>query len=280
MRVAALDKAGRHADAWKYAVPANRAIFSTMREDLSLASERERTVLAWLRAISIRQARENNRDDKLPISLFILGPSRSGKTTMESLVATLDGVKRGYENPSADIAVRRAFQTAGLLTSGYFELLPPQLHPLCRDIYLEELVRRAGSATVFTNTHPARIYDAALMASTFPNIRFIFVKRNVDDLVLRMYQQQYHRGNFYSYNLKAARDHVVWYHQMMDLMAVKFPEAVRIIHYEEMVADPSTSLRVAAELCGLPMHDRPLPSIGDDRGCAAPYRQFMAAELA
>ena len=46
-----------------------------------------------------------------------------------------------------------------------------------------------------------------------------------------------------------------------------------------MVADPASALRVAADLCGLPMTDAPLPAIGDDRGCAEPYRQFMAAEL-
>jgi hypothetical protein len=27
------------------------------------------------------------------------------------------------------------------------------------------------------------------------------------------------------------------------------------------------------------MPDKPLPKIGDDRGCADPYREFMAAEL-
>ena len=49
--------------------------------------------------------------------------------------------------------------------------------------------------------------------------------------------------------------------------------------YEEMIADPAGALRVAADLCGLPMRDGPLPALGDDRGCAEPYRQFMAAAL-
>ena len=130
-------------------------------------------------------------DDKQPISLFVLGPSRSGKTTMEQLIATLDGVKRGYENPSVDIAIKRTFQTAGLPTRDLFEILPPQLYPLCREIYLEELSRRAESARVFTNTHPSRIADAAWAATVFPNVRFIFVKRDVDDITLRMYLRHY-----------------------------------------------------------------------------------------
>lgn len=278
VRVAAMDNASRHKEAWEQAVPANRKVFPGMQEEVRDMRERQRAVLAALRANPIRPA-TGGQDDKQPISLFILGPSRSGKTTMERLVATLDGVKRGYENRSVDIAIRRTFQTAGLLTNSIFEILPPQLHPLCREIYGREVTRRAGSAKVFTNTHPARIYDAALMASVFPNVRFIFVKRNVDDIVLRMFLRRYREANAYAYDLKTARELVTWYHEMMDLLAEKLPDYVRIIRYEDMVMDPAGALRVAADLCGVPMHDKPLPAIGDDRGCAEPYRQFMAEAL-
>src|SRR5437764_7502950 len=165
-------------------------VFATMGDELRRARERENTMHAFLRANAIRPARGSD-DSQYPISLFILGPSRSGKTTMERIVGTIEGVKRGYENPSVDVAVRRAVQSAGLLTSSYFELLPAKLHSLCGDIYLGELARRAGSAKVFTNTHPARISDAGLMAATYPNVRFIGVRRNLEDTILRMFQFKY-----------------------------------------------------------------------------------------
>jgi hypothetical protein len=132
---------------------------------------------------------------------------------------------------------------------------------------------------VFTNTSPGRIHDAALMAAAFPNTRFILLKRNLEDNILRIFMRRYARGNLYSYDLKAARDHVVWYHQMIDVLAQKLPSIVRVIRYEDMVADPATALRTAADLCGLPMPQRPLPSLGDDRDCAEPYRELIAAEL-
>ncbi len=275
VRAAALDKAGRYKEAWECAVPANQKLFLPLKQEVHDLFERQRTVLALLRANKVAAA----NDAKLPISLFILGPSRSGKTTMERLVATLDGVKRGYENPSVDIALRRTYQTAGLPTRDLFEILPPQLYPLCREIYLEELSRRAGSARVFTNTHPARIADAALAAIVFPNVHLIFVKRDVDDTLLRIYLRQYRQRNAYAYDLKTAREHVRWYHQMMDVLAAKLPDRVRIINYEDMVRDPAGALRVAAELCGLPPPKGPVPTIGDDRGAAEPYREFMAEAL-
>ena len=132
---------------------------------------------------------------------------------------------------------------------------------------------------VFTNTHPGRIYDATRMVAAFPNVRFIFVKRNVEDILLRIYMRHYNSGNAYSYDLKSARDYVLWYHEMMDLLAEKLPDIVRVVRYEDMIADPAAAVRVAADLCGFPMTDAPLPAVGDDRGCAEPYRQLMAAEL-
>jgi Sulfotransferase family len=146
-------------------------------------------------------------------------------------------------------------------------------------IYLEELAQRVGSARVFTNTNGELTYEAQLLASIFPNVRFIFLKRNLEDNIWRMYQRTYRAGFAYSYDLKAARDYVAWYHQMIDLMAKKLPDIVRIINYEDMIANPAAAVRVAADLCGLPKTESLLPAIGDDRGCAEPYHNFIWAEL-
>jgi hypothetical protein len=46
-----------------------------------------------------------------------------------------------------------------------------------------------------------------------------------------------------------------------------------------MISDPRAALRTVAELCGVPMPDDPLPELGDDRGCAAPYRDMIDSAL-
>jgi hypothetical protein len=199
---------------------------------------------------------------------------------MESLVSILDGVKRGYENPSVENAISRTYQDAGLLTTYTLDFLPPQFYPQVRELYAGEVARRAGAVRVFTNTHPGYIHEVGRLAQTLPNVRFIFVKRNLDDVVLRMFMRLYQRGNPYSYDLKSAREYVEWYYRMMDLMAEKLPEIVRVVRYEDIVADPGTALRTAADLCGVPITHGPIPALGDDRECAAPYRELMVAQLA
>ena len=279
VKAAALDKAGRYKEAWEALLPANRDMFGDMQDQFKRLNERQERTLGLLRSNPVTPANRAHVDDH-PISLFILGPSRSGKTSLEELVATLDGVKRGYENPCVDASIRHTFQDAGLLTNRFFEVLPPQLYPQCRKQYVDELHRRAGSAKVFTNTHPNRMNDAALMSIVFPNIRFIFVRRNPQDTALRIFMRHYQTGNAYSYDLKATYDHIDWYHQMAELMAEKIPDHVRIINYEDMVADPAAALKTAADFCGLPMPEGPVPPVGDDRGCADPYQELMSAALA
>ena len=110
VRAAALDKAGRYAEAWEHLVPANRQLHLLMQPEIQELKETQQANLAQLKDKRIKRARGKGAP---AISLFILGPSRSGKTTMEALVGALHGVKRGYENPSVENAVRRTFQGAG-----------------------------------------------------------------------------------------------------------------------------------------------------------------------
>ncbi len=272
MRSTALDVAGRYREAWEELEGANRNRFEHVRKLLKDSNERQRFSLKWLRESRAGKGRDQKG---ATASLFILGPSRSGKSSLEMLLGTIDGVRLGYENPSLENAIVHSFHDAGLITSWSLEHLPPQFHGQFRKKYTEELEHRAGSARIFTNTHPAYIQNAANLIGLIPNVRFIFVKRNVDDLMLRIYMRRYRAGNPFAYSLPTIRDHIDWYFAMMDLMAEKFPDAVWITNYEDMVSDPAGVLRTAAEFCGLPAHEGPVPDIGDDRGCAAPYRELM-----
>ena len=61
---------------------------------------------------------------------------------------------------------------------------------------------------------------------------------------------------------RTARDHIIRYHEAIDLLQEKLPEWVRVVHYEDMIVNPAITLRTAAHLCGLPMTERPLAADG------------------
>ena len=275
VKAAMLHRAGRHGDAWQLLVSANRCQFLARRE----AWERQRQD----EDISLAQARESVAtvmggrpgEGRSAVSLFILGPSRSGKTLLEQLTSSLGCVKRGYENPIVENAVRRAYQSAGYLASRRFVGMSAAVEALCRNFYLDELQRRGGRARVFTNTDPDRIHEAVRIAEIIPNVRFLLVKRDPDDLALRMFMTKYAAGNAHAYDLATIRGHAAWYHQFIDVIAAKYPAISRVIHYEEMIASPLKTRAEVAGLCGLETAGGPMPGLGDDRGCAAPYLVMM-----
>ncbi len=214
------------------------------------------------------------------VSIFVLGPSRSGKTTLEALLSGLKAVKRGYENPFVDRAVSRTSQEAGLFTHARAVLLPPGLDESFRKHYNTELENRASGAAAFTNTHPGWISDATRLAEALPDVRFVFVKRDLDDITLRIFMQHYKRGNDYAYEIGSVRDYVRWYNDMIDAIAARFPAISTVIRYEEMVKDPAATLRTVAGSCGLDTTGNVLPPIGDDRECSKPYRVLWDAPAA
>jgi tetratricopeptide (TPR) repeat protein len=278
-RAAALDRAARYGEAWAELAAANDNVFRNLQNRLRDLSNAQIAASATLRGHIGATGRY--RDDRHPISLFILGPSGCGKTTLERLTGMLPGFKRGHENPIVENAVRRTFQSSNFLTVSVMHHLPVQLEGLFNDIYFSDLAKRAGSAKVFTNTLSTCIYDAARLISLVKNVRFVFVRRNLEDNVFRIFMRKYRPGTVvYSYNLKSAREHITWYHQMMQLMADKFPDIVRILDYEDIVARPAATFEVVTQLCDQPMPDIKLPEVVGDVGCATPYRERLAAALA
>lgn len=277
-RAAALDKAGRHEEAWSEVCKARRYNSGENRRAYKQASERHAPLLEMAQTLEVKPKTPAGEagSGEVPISLFIVGPSRSGKTTLERLAGMLPDVKRGYENPIVENAVRRAFQTAGFPTRSLLVHLPAGMGDMFNDYYGEELAKRAGTAWVLTNTLPQRTEDAVRVANEVPNARFVFVKRNIDDITLRIFMRNYARGNYYASDLRDIREHLEWSHALMDIAAERMPEIARVVTYEDMVANPRQALEDVASLCGLALGDLDVPDIGDDRGCAAPYLSMMA----
>jgi tetratricopeptide (TPR) repeat protein len=214
-------------------------------------------------------------DPEYPQPLFILGPSRSGKTSVEALIAQGSLVDRGFENSIPVQVARKAFRKAGYPTSFQWPLLPRPLEEFVRTEFRNLLLARSSSAQVFTNTSPSRIHDIIRIFSIVPNAKALFVRRDANDLAFRIFGKNYASGNFYAYDLEDIFDHIKWYNQMIDAICEKYPDKCAIVNYEAVVGDPNLAVRAARQLCGDLGSVPAVTHMASDVGCSKPYRNLM-----
>ncbi len=215
----------------------------------------------------------------VPLVLFILGPSRSGKSILERLAAAVLPVRRGHESRLVERATRRASQLAGLLTTDNPLDLPSALDQRLAENFASTTGSLAAGSCIVTDTYPAMIPYAGKAAAVLPNVRFVFMSRNPHDSALRILLRQYRAGNHYAYDVRTVFEYLRWYDAMAQAWLEKLPGMSLAVSYEDMVADPAGTVANVARLCGMTPADRPLPATGDDRGCALAYHQLMDEAL-
>jgi hypothetical protein len=213
-----------------------------------------------------------------PLPVFVLGLTRSGKSTIERLLAAFPGVRRGYENSLIHYAVKTARQLSGRTTSRSLQSLPKRAYPEFSIIYAEQVRRWAGGTAVFTTTMPGLISHVPRLIVAVPRARFIFVKRDPDDLALRIFFKQYRRDkHVYAYSVPMIRSYMKFYNALIDCYLDKFADRTMLIRYEDLVIDPAGAAARLAAFCGIKDIPGTLPDIGNDVGCSAPYREKLAA---
>ncbi|NNE22607.1 MAG: sulfotransferase, partial [Rhizobiales bacterium] len=211
-----------------------------------------------------------------PVTLFILGPSRSGKTTLERLIGASNEVAHSHERTILQDVMRQTCSAAGISLPDALSGLPMDHVAAFRQHLTRQLITPAGrSATVITNTNPHHIEDTLPAAAILPSARFAFIKRNIADLTLRIFMKRYNSGNEYAYDVGAITDYVAWYNEMIDALAERLPDTSIIILYEDMIADPAETRSRIGRLCNIDLTGVPILELGDDRGCAEPYRQHL-----
>jgi tetratricopeptide (TPR) repeat protein len=181
-----------------------------------------------------------------PISLFILGPSRSGKTQLERLLGSSANVKRGYENPVFMNVVRECATFDDEFSSWN---LNAKAKEKFSKLYSEEIRKLCRNRSVFTDTSPHRIYYAWDIADMIPNSFFVIVNRNPEDVASAIYQTHYKSdGNFYAYHMETIQQHLEWYHDMFDLLSARLGDRIMAIEFDELMSNPSEQIRRTEEM--------------------------------
>ena len=151
-------------------------------------------------------------------TICILGPSISGKSTLEKLLMPTPGLIPLFESIKID-----KFQkmTARKLT--FNDLF----------YYSEAELLKRGTKFV-TSTSPATIFHADLLLDTLQNSYCVFVDRDPLDLGSEIFQKNYKSGNSYAYDPLQIQKFLTLYSQLRDTLTTKLPSRCLCISFEDL----------------------------------------------
>ena len=274
LRATALHLKGRHAEAWQHLLEANQAVFARTRAAYEASVPSRAAILRAVSQLPPAAVDARGSASGLPLPLLILGPPRSGKSTLEALLARTEGVKRGFESPVVRSAVHRAFHAAGWPVADHLDELPAEHDGLFGVKFRDEVARRAGDARVFTSNTYGVLRSVARLSRAVPEARFVFVRRDTHDQTYAIFSQHYGLNLNYAYDLAAIREFADWYAAMGEALSHHLPGRVLMLDYEAIVTRSTESVAAVSALCGVPFSP-PSGPVGNDIGVSAPYRRGL-----
>ena len=168
--------------------------------------------------------------------LFILGPSRSGKTSLESLLSESKKVK----------ALREAIKMNPLSNS----LNGSSRIDICFDdiFYDNESILLEDGYEIVTSTRPSTLKLSMGLFDRASECYFVVIKRNLNFLSSDIFMKNYRKGNFYSYEEDKIEDYLNFYYQATDVLLAKLKGRSLEINSDQIRSQPTEIISKISKL--------------------------------
>jgi hypothetical protein len=170
--------------------------------------------------------------------IFILGPSRSGKTTLEQALGKNPKIKLFYE---AHKVIPKSDAHLDLNRPIDFE-----------EVFFEKeskLISQGYEA--ITCTDPSLLYSVIYLADKLPNSYFVFVSRNKKDVAPEIFTTNYREGHVHSYDPNIIMSYLNFYRIASYNIKTKIPNRVMHCSFDEIVESPSNVVNSISDLTSI-----------------------------
>ena len=160
--------------------------------------------------------------------IFIMGPSRSGKSYAEHVLRGSSNVKALYEG----------IRNTEILKNNYYE------KDLCERLF-QNLFSQSEAQLfhqqykVVTSTNPESIFYSDYLMDMLPNTYFIIVKRDPRDISSEIFTNEYLRGNLYSHDPNDISKYLGVYNEICETVSLKIPNRFLTVNFEEIIKAPA-----------------------------------------
>lgn len=189
-----------------------------------------------------------------PAPIFIVGLPRSGSTLIEQILASHSQVEGTMELPNI-LAMVRELDHREANRDGY----PESLRALSNEA-LTDLGRRFIADTRalrtdrphFIDKMPNNFSHVGLIHAILPNAKIIDVRRHPMDACFSTFKQYFAEGQTFSYDLVDLARYYRAYLALMDHWDRVLPGRVMHLQYEQLIAEPQSTVQRLLEYCELP----------------------------
>lgn len=165
--------------------------------------------------------------DKHITKLFLLGPSASGKSTLEHMLSNSSNVCPMYENIQL-YRLKEALDNGHNVGKSVFERL---------FFHKEETLADQGYQLI-TSTSPGSIFHADYLIDNLPNAYFIFINRDQKDVASEIFSSYYTIGNFISYDPTEICKYLDTNKNISKILESKIPERYTSIEFDDIIKKP------------------------------------------
>ena len=213
---------------------ANKMKFEKIKDKISLESERNiqsfNRIKEWVPIAPASTKRSL-------VKLFIMGPSRSGKSVMEHILCKSTQVKRLFEAVNYS-----SFSSTGINKRNLPDSLFDSIFGCSED---EFLLQGYG---VVTSTNPGSIFNADYLLDMVPNTYFLVINRDVQDLAAEIFTKEYADGNYYSYDVNVIYRYLSIYNNICEILIAKAPDRCITINFDDIIESPEATVGRIGEL--------------------------------
>ena len=199
--------------------------------------------------------------------LFLLGPSRSGKSTLETFLIGSLNVHPMFESINLEAMRESELSMEDTTNPSMFDLF-----------YHDENSLMKLGYNVVTSTNPDTIFQIDRLIDTLSNSFCIFVRRNRIDIAAEMFIKDYNEGHFYSYDNSSILKYLETYDAIWEIIRQKVPHLALEISYENMLSDPSQTLKKISQMTGVNLKVTNLPN-RSITNLPSPFREHYASHF-
>ena len=219
----------------------------------------------------IRALKTMGNTDQRPT--LVVGLPRSGTSLIEQVLASHPNVEGCGELPDLPNLTRWMGEMLGSGWPQSSRQLNPQMMKQAAGLYLSTLDRFSQADTLrCIDKTPANFFHVGIFQSLFPQGRVIWMRRDLRDVALSIYFENFSHSQKYATDLADIAHYALAQQRMMQHWTDTGEINLLEVHYEDLVADFEPQARRVTEFMGLDWNDAALTFHKTERAVTTPSR--------